>query len=80
MRFGSQQRLEIYDIKSSTPHKWKGFIYVWGRVSYTDEFGTDGWTNFCHRYNCAAASPNTVDIKLTTGIARYHESGGNEAG
>jgi hypothetical protein len=78
MRFGSQHRLNIDEIEGGFG-EWKGYIYVWGVVTYTDEFGTNGWTNFCHRYNCAAAKPENVAINLTTSIARYHETGGNEA-
>jgi hypothetical protein len=55
-----------------------GYIFVWGRVTYTDDFGTNGWTDFCHRYPCSMLEEGVggcIDRKY----ARYHELGGNDA-
>jgi len=54
-----------------------GFIFVYGKVTYTDEFGTDGWTEFCHRYPCAMLEAET---RIHRKYARYHEIAGNNAG
>jgi hypothetical protein len=55
-----------------------GFIFVWGRVTYTDEFGTDGRTDFCHRYPCAMLEDG-IGGRIDRKYARYHELGGNNA-
>lgn len=53
-----------------------GFVFVYGKIAYTDEFGTDGWTEFCHRYPCEMMDGfNRIRRKY----ARYHEMGGNRA-
>ena len=57
-----------------------GYLYVWGEVTYTDSFGTQGRTKFCHRYPCEmfgkdGAGPHSISAKH----ARYHEPVGNEA-
>jgi hypothetical protein len=26
------------------------YVYVWGKATYDDDFGSDRWTRFCHRY------------------------------
>jgi hypothetical protein len=31
--------------------KWR-YIYVWGRITYTDGFNQNRWLIYCHRYNC----------------------------
>jgi hypothetical protein len=56
--------------------EWKGFIFVYGKVTYTDEFKTDGWTEFCHRYPCAMMGS---DGSISQEYARYHELAGNDA-
>ena len=33
----------------------KGYIYVWGSVTYEDGFGVNRWLTFCHRYTCETA-------------------------
>jgi len=81
MQFGTGERLATEKIKqnpSKPSTRWLGYLYVWGRVTYTDEFGTDGWTNFSHRYNCAT-KPDTSSVDFDAKVARYHETAGNEA-
>ncbi len=48
----------------------RGFIYVWGKVTYEDGFGEPRWLTFCHRYNCA--SPKTNDGGIDGKYARHH--------
>jgi hypothetical protein len=82
MQFGTGNPLATSNIKpdpSKPSTRWLGYLYVWGRVTYTDEFETDGWTNFCHRYNCAT-KPDTSSVDFDPKFARYHETAGNEAG
>ncbi len=52
----------------STKDRW---LYVWGRVSYSDGFGRDRYTDFCFRYNLASAK----DWKIAAETARQHEYG-----
>jgi hypothetical protein len=54
-----------------------GYVFVYGEVTYTDEFGTGGWTKFCHRYPCAMMES---DYSIDGKYARYHELAGNKAG
>jgi hypothetical protein len=56
-----------------------GYIFVYGRVTYTDDLGTDGWTDFCHRYPCSMLEDG-VGGGIKRKYARYHELGGNNAG
>jgi len=56
-----------------------GYVYVYGKVTYTDEFGTEGWTEFCHRYPCARLEEG-VGACIDRKYARYHEIEGNNAG
>jgi hypothetical protein len=80
MEFGSYEGWEIPATAKVRPDQVlevAGFLYVWGRVTYTDEFDTVGWTSFCHRYPCAmfgkeGAGPHSIDRKF----ARIHEEGG----
>jgi len=44
------------------------FLYVWGRVAYTDGFGERRLTEFCHRYNCLNARREE---------GRFYSSGGH---
>ena len=81
MKFGSYKGWEIPAPEKVRDRRIEldGFLYVWGRVTYTDSFGTNGWTNFCHRYPCEmfgkeGAGPHSVDRRF----GRYHEYGGNE--
>jgi hypothetical protein len=77
MQFGTASQLLFTDI---TPHpetgKRIGYLYVWGRIDYTDNLGTGGWTNFCHRYPCQMMDAHAfIDRKF----GRFNEHGGNEA-
>jgi hypothetical protein len=76
----------VVDIKSIKPviasdrksaSGWGGYIFVYGKVTYTDEFQTDGWTEFCHRYPCEMMEDEN---RISSDYARYHELGGNDAG
>lgn len=46
------------------------YVFVWGRVEYTDGFGRARFTNFCHRYRWTIAT-TTRDAD----DARFHKSG-----
>jgi len=49
------------------------FIYVWGIVRYTDGFGEDCFTKFCHRY---PVMPETIERRvIAREYARFHEHG-----
>jgi hypothetical protein len=54
-----------------------GYVFVYGKVTYTDELGTEGWTEFCHRYPCEMMEG---DSRIRRKYARYHEIAGNNAG
>ncbi len=75
MRFGTYNGIGISEIGRGSSNEWTGYLYAWGRVTYTDEFGTIGWTNFCHRYPCEMAVGWDINLKH----ARRHEHGGNDA-
>ena len=47
------------------------WLYVWGRVAYSDGFGRDRHTDFCFRYNLASIK----DWKIAAETARQHEYG-----
>jgi hypothetical protein len=51
------------------------YCFVWGIVRYTDVFGGDRFTRFCHRYN--KANLVVVDGKegLSAKRAKYHQWG-----
>ena len=53
------------------------YLYVWGKVTYTDGFGIPRWIKFCHRYPWAKArdSLNDEGKAIRPDFARYHESG-----
>lgn len=48
----------------------RGFIYVWGKVTYQDGFGEARWLTFCHRYNCA--SPKLESGGIDPKFSRHH--------
>jgi hypothetical protein len=48
----------------------KGFLYIWGRVTYEDGFKQTRWLDFCHRYNCA--SPRNSEGGIDQKYGRYH--------
>ena len=47
------------------------WLYVWGRVSYSDGFDRGRYTDFCFRYNLAGSKEG----KLAAEAARQHEYG-----
>lgn len=48
----------------------RGYIYVWGKVSYKDRFGQPRWLTFCHRYPCEASKTKAGGIAPQ--YARHH--------
>ncbi len=44
------------------------YVFVWGRVEYTDGFGNHCFTDFCHRYPWAKHSSQIVDLTGGTAI------------
>lgn len=48
------------------------YLYVWGRVNYSDGFGKKRFTDFCHRYNLSAMHGGYA---IAGDFARYHENG-----
>jgi hypothetical protein len=57
-----------------------GYIWVWGILTYMDEFSaTLRYTKFCHRYPCAQARGNKrIGFSIDARYGRYHHHG-NEA-
>jgi hypothetical protein len=55
------------------------FLYVWGQVTYTDGFGGQRRTEFCHRYNCRNAVGGGVgsiaNYSIPRETARHHRYG-----
>jgi len=57
------------------------FLYVWGRVTYTDGFGEPRVTEFCHRYNCDNANREEArrgivgEYGIPRHTARHHRHG-----
>jgi hypothetical protein len=54
-----------------------GYVYVWGRVTYEDGFGTPRWLIYCHRYNCASPKNAQGGIEVKYGRYHYHHNDGN---
>jgi hypothetical protein len=53
-----------------------GWLYVWGKVTYNDSYGTQRWTKFCHRYPCEMFGKDGADFhSISVKHARYHEDG-----
>jgi hypothetical protein len=75
MEFGTYSAYELDKIER-WGGEYLGFLYVWGRITYTDDFGTLGWTNFCHRYPCIKMNDF---FRIRRRWARFHELSGNEA-
>jgi hypothetical protein len=48
----------------------KGYLYIWGKITYDDGFGESRWLTFCHRYNCA--SPRNSQGGIDPKYGRYH--------
>jgi hypothetical protein len=51
-----------------------GFLYVWGKVEYSDGFDKPRHTRFCHRYPCRMHDPNGFP-RIEKKYARYHQHG-----
>jgi hypothetical protein len=77
MIFGTASGTEIFGDEVLVMSARGGYVFVFGKVTYTDEFGTDGWTLFCHRYPCEMINE---DYSISRAYGRYHELAGNEAG
>jgi hypothetical protein len=77
MNYGAATGVDIDSIKVTEDAEadWMGFIFVYGKVTYTDDFGTKGWTEFCHRYPCEMMD---ADIHISRKYGRYHEIAGNK--
>lgn len=69
--------IDFIDVTEDGNADYVGCIFVYGKVTYTDEFNTSGWTEFCHRYPCEMMEG---DSRISRKHARYHERGGNAAG
>jgi hypothetical protein len=76
MIFGTATVVKVDSIKAAddSDADWIGYIFVYGKVTYTDELGTDGWTEFCHRYPCKMLDSN---FRISRKYGRYHEIDGN---
>jgi len=61
-------------IPTTEMHK-SGFIYVWGKVDYTDGFGVTRHTQFCHRYPCIRRRLTGKGETISRKHARYHQNG-----
>jgi hypothetical protein len=51
------------------------FLYVYGKVTYTDGFGVSRWIKFCHRYPWAMAEDVPRGKFIDAEYARYHDEG-----
>jgi len=51
----------------------KGYLYVWGRITYEDGFGSNRWLTFCHRYPCETveSAPGSTE-RIDARHARHH--------
>jgi hypothetical protein len=80
MRFGTGGwNLPVTARASDGRIELDGHLYVWGMVTYTDSFGTKGWTKFCHRYPCEMFGKDGAGFRsISVKHARYHEADGNE--
>jgi hypothetical protein len=80
MRQGSKEHPLISEFMDRT-----SFIYVYGRVDYTDYLGNRHSTKFCHRYNKSAfqgkidADPPAETILLISAEKGRHHVHGNSA-
>jgi hypothetical protein len=72
MRHGSD-RISSSNITALKRSDESGYCYVWGRVTYDDGFGKARFTDFCHRYSCAAFNENSMSIAAAE--ARFHLHG-----
>ena len=55
----------------------RGFIYVWGKVTYEDGFGEPRWLTFCHRYSCGDPRLKAGGIDARYARHHYHYNDGN---
>jgi hypothetical protein len=55
-------------------HASGGHIFVWGKVIYTDGFGTPRWLKFCHRYNVKAPRNSKGGISRRYGRHHHHHN------
>jgi hypothetical protein len=56
----------------------EGFLYVWGKVAYTDGFERTRFATFCHRYNTVIREiPSGGGYRIRAKHARYHDHGNN---
>jgi hypothetical protein len=53
-------------------HATGGYIFVWGRATYTDGFGNSRWVKFCHRYNCKSPRNDKGGISRRYGRHHHH--------
>jgi hypothetical protein len=62
--------------KMDVPHFYakEGFIFVWGKISYTDGFGKPRWLKFCHRYNCKSPRNRKGGIARRHGRHHHHHN------
>lgn len=78
MRQGTKNTSPLSDFQ-----KKPGFIFVYGRVDYTDYLGVRRSSSFCHRYNKAVLEadsddqdlPNEPKVLIRTAMARHHIHG-----
>ena len=52
-----------------------GFVYVYGRVDYTDGFNVHRHTRFCHRYPCIRHKSTAEGKRIGAKHARQHRHG-----
>jgi hypothetical protein len=65
------EKIPNSDLDQCRGPEW--FIYVWGIVRYTDGFGEDCFTKFCHR---CPVTPETIERHIIPSeYARFHEHG-----
>ena len=51
----------------------KGYLLVWGKVTYIDGFRTPRFVNFCHTYPCIRLTgDNETGYRISKKHARYH--------
>jgi hypothetical protein len=61
-------------------HASGGYIFVWGRVTYTDGFGNSRWLKFCHRYNCKSPRNSKGGISRRYGRHHHHHNEDDDGG
>jgi hypothetical protein len=54
----------------------KGYLLVWGKMTYLDGFDTARFVTFCHRYPCVSRTGNdSSGYSIAAKYARYHHYG-----